>query len=341
MSAEFPDISRHDEVADPRKVRPQLLLLGAGASRASFPLGDAAGARLPVMTDFFEHVPVGPLLDRAGVPWRDRNFEDVYSSIASDPLQSGLRIQLEAEIERYFSALRLPEAPTLYDYMVLSLRAKDVIATFNWDPFLIQAYRRSLRVTRSLPFLAFLHGNVAHGFCDTCKVSGVRGAICSRCNSPFRSDSLLFPVRQKDYSAHPSIEHAWSTTKAALGDSLLLTIFGYGAPASDTDAVSLMRAAWGTPLERQFEEIELIDIREEEEVAASWSSFIHTHHYNVHRSYHESFLASHPRRSVEAFHNQFIDAGLTETNPAPRNVDLRTLHSWFAELTDAEMKRGV
>jgi cyclic nucleotide-binding protein len=33
--------------------------------------------------------------------------------------------------------VRHPELLTLYDHLVLSLRPKDVIATFNWDPFLI------------------------------------------------------------------------------------------------------------------------------------------------------------------------------------------------------------
>ena len=38
----------------------------------------------------------------------------------------------------YFAMLRLPDSPTLYDYLILS--TMDIIATFNWDPFLLQAY---------------------------------------------------------------------------------------------------------------------------------------------------------------------------------------------------------
>ncbi|MHA1748548.1 MAG: hypothetical protein ACTSXN_02865 [Promethearchaeota archaeon] len=33
----------------------------------------------------------------------------------------------------------MTESPTIYDYLILSLRKKDVIATFNWDPLLVQA----------------------------------------------------------------------------------------------------------------------------------------------------------------------------------------------------------
>ena len=40
----------------------------------------------------------------------------------------------------YFSSLALPEHPSIYDYLVLGLRPKDVIATFNWDPFLMLAH---------------------------------------------------------------------------------------------------------------------------------------------------------------------------------------------------------
>jgi hypothetical protein len=33
--------------------------------------------------------------------------------------------------------LELPDHPTVYDHLLLSLRKKDAIFTFNWDPFLL------------------------------------------------------------------------------------------------------------------------------------------------------------------------------------------------------------
>jgi hypothetical protein len=33
----------------------------------------------------------------------------------------------------YFRILKLPETSTIYDFMLLTLRLKDLIATFNWD----------------------------------------------------------------------------------------------------------------------------------------------------------------------------------------------------------------
>jgi len=54
--------------------------------------------------------------------------------------------EIEDEVESYFSGMDLPEEATLYDYLVLSLRNKDIIATFNWDPFLAKAFQRNMDV---------------------------------------------------------------------------------------------------------------------------------------------------------------------------------------------------
>lgn len=335
------EVSADEEIDNPRKVRPHLVLLGAGASRAATPNGDAAGRRLPVMADFVEIVGLAGLLDGENIEWRSRNFEEVYSDIAGLPEQNTLRTALESAVEQYFLALSLPSSPTIYDYLVLNLRTKDVIATFNWDPFLIQAYRRSLPVTRSLPYLVFLHGSVAHGFCVQDQISGARGSRCSRCGKAFTPDRLLFPVSEKNYSNSPEIAFAWDAVRHALEKSLMFTIFGYGAPKSDRDAIDLMKAAWGDVEERQFEQIEIIDVRSENQLLESWSDFIHTHHYDVFNSLHDSFLAKHPRRSIEAFQNQYLDAMFIEENPAPLAQDLTSLHSWYSRLVQAELASGV
>lgn len=48
---------------------------------------------------------------------------------------------------------------------LLALREKDTIFTFNWDPFLFDAYQRN-RHAVSLPSIYFLHGNVRIGACE-------------------------------------------------------------------------------------------------------------------------------------------------------------------------------
>lgn len=335
------EVSADEEINNPRGVRPHLVLLGAGASRAATPNGDAAGHRLPVMADFVETIGLASLLDRSGIDWHSRNFEDVYSEISLDSGRAEVCAELEAAVESYFSSLALPDTPTTYDYLVLGLRAKDVVATFNWDPFLIQALRRSRLVTESLPYLVFLHGCVIHGYCPDDQVSGLRGARCSKCGREFSPDRLLFPVAQKNYSSSPEIAFAWKAVRSALKHSLMFTIFGYGAPKSDGDAVALLKEAWGSNKARQFEQIEIIDVRPEQELAKTWSSFIHTHHYDVFGDFHDSFIAKHPRRSIEAFQNQYLDANFIEDNAAPRGVDLATLHAWHEQLVQAERSAGV
>src|SRR5436190_220154 len=80
----------------------------------------------------------------------------------------------------------------------LPLMKKDLIATFNWDPLLTQAYRRnSQRVT--LPPLYFLHGNVTIGYCQTDNNMGVNWNPCSRCDLPFTPTKLFYPISEKDY----------------------------------------------------------------------------------------------------------------------------------------------
>jgi len=324
------------EVANPRQLRPHLVILGAGASRAAFPTGDANGRALPVMQDFVETLSLERLLDDARILWRGVNFETIYSNLIGAKNHTSIRSALEKAVEDYFLDLDLPAYPTIYDEVLLSLRKKDVIATFNWDLFLIQAARRVGRVTKSLPYLLFLHGNVAHGFCAKDAVSGVRGAICSRCHRPFVPDRLLFPVETKDYSNDPAIAASWAALRRTLQDALFVTIFGYGAPQSDRDAVAFMADAWGAPKDRQFEQFEIVDIRPEKDLRNTWSPFIHTHHYECHAGWRDCFLANHPRRSVEAFVNQFIEAKFIENNPAPRARTLDDLFAWYGPLISAE-----
>jgi hypothetical protein len=96
---------------------------------------------LPVMADLIDVVGLRPLLDKHGIQGRIDDFEATYNDI----VQSG-NSRLAAEIERcvygYFSNLRLPDTATAYDYLLLTLRPKDLVATFNWDPQLAQAFRR-------------------------------------------------------------------------------------------------------------------------------------------------------------------------------------------------------
>lgn len=329
-------VTAAEEIADFRHVRPHLVVLGAGASRAAFPEGERQGRRLPLMADFAEIVPLTSILEKGGIDYRWKNFEEVYSLISERAELADLRSQIERAVSAYFAELQLPDTPTIYDALVLSLRRKDVIATFNWDPFLIQACQRSARVTESLPCLLFLHGNVAHGYCARDTYQGPRGERCPRCGERFQSDKLLFPVAKKDYSSDPSISKAWEAIRVALQDALAITIFGYSAPASDKDAVTIMHQAWGNPKRRQFEAFEIIDAKPRDAVRESWAGFVYVDHYRTYANFRESMLARHPRRSGEAFLNQYIDGKFLKGNPIPEAKTLDELHDWFRPLVEAE-----
>ena len=73
---------------------------------------------------------------------------------------------IERLITEYFEDLELPDTATIYDYLVLGLRPKDTIATFNWDPLLLLAHYRNRNVAE-LPDIRFLHGCVGYFTCLT------------------------------------------------------------------------------------------------------------------------------------------------------------------------------
>ncbi len=288
------------------------------------------------MGDFTQIVPIGNLLKRAGVDYEGRNFEDLYSELCTDAEFRAVREDIDRAVFDYFSSLALPPDPTLYDHLVLSLRPKDVIATFNWDPFLIQAVRRNQIMRGESPYLLFLHGNVLAGYCRLDQVHGVRGARCSKCGKAFEASSLLYPVASKPYDDEPAISDAWRMATASLKHAFMVTIFGYSAPRSDRSAIKLLLDAWGGSEERSMEQFEIIDVRPEDELIESWARFIHTHHYEVHLSAYDSWLFNHPRRTGEAYLNQYLNAMFIEANPLPRDSSFDELWTWLKPLFDRE-----
>jgi hypothetical protein len=329
------EYSTAQEIADTQVRRPHVVILGAGASRAALPVGDPSGKRLPLMNDLVDLCDLREVLSSAGVS-TNRNFEDIYSDL-SGAGNSKLLVAIGERTEEYFSSLRLPERPTIYDTLVLSLRSKDVIATFNWDPLLYLACWRNHKVA-ALPNVAYLHGNVAIGYCLEHRKKGFFGTPCSVCGALYKPSPLLYPIKQKGYSADPYISREWNTLRAALQNAFMLTIFGYAAPESDAEALEIMTSAWGDVEDRNFEQTELIDIRPEDELRSTWSSFIHSHHYDIRADFYDSWIALHPRRSCEAAWQQYFEAKFISTNPVPRVETLAELHAWFAPLLEAEAR---
>jgi hypothetical protein len=313
---------------------PHVVLLGAGASRAACPTGDANGRKLPVLSDIVEIVGVGADLPEG---YDTDDFERLYSSLALDPHHAALCRRIESRIHEYFSGLTLPDTPTIYDYLVLSLRPKDVIATFNWDPFLLQAVQRAYRKGTRPPELLFLHGCVAVGCCLRDRREGPLNQPCSACGQDFAPSQLLYPVAEKNYTDDTQISEAWNYLQRTLQRAFMVTVFGYSAPKSDAAAIELLKNGWGSAEDRQLEKFEIIDIRDPEELRATWDEFIHTHHYEIHDNFFDSFMAKYPRRTGESFWRQNLDAAWVEPTPAPRGVTLDALRRWYIPLHDAEM----
>jgi len=282
------------------KKRPHVVILGAGASVAAIPLGDADGRKTSVMNGFIEKLGMRDLLESIQLKTKSDNLEDIYSELYERSDCRQVLEVLEERIYNYFSEFKIPDKPTVYDMLLLSLREKDVIATFNWDPLLLQAYLRVHNFTSKLPKLLFLHGNVLVGLCHKHKRGGLMGNLCPVCYQEFKPSRLLYPVRNKDYQSDPYIRDNWNAIKDYMRRAYMVTIFGYSAPKTDKAAIDLLKGAWGDVEERNLEEIEIIDIRQEDELYDSWENFIHTHHYQVHRSFFESVIAKFPRRSCDA-----------------------------------------
>lgn len=310
-----------------------MVILGAGASRAACPAGDKNGKTLPLMADFAERTGLTSLFESWGIDPL-QNFEDTYSGLYETRQEDKLST-LNAAVESYFGALQLPDHPTLYDHLVLSLRGTDILATFNWDPLLLQAYRRCSGHVK-LPRLAFLHGNLLAGYCDEDATLGFVGANCSQCGRPFARTPLLYPVGQKDYAKHKAIGSQWEFLQNCLRQAFMITVFGYSGPKTDKEAIDLMRGGWGKSDSRSFEQTEFITRQTEREVNDSWSDFIHSHHYEVHDDFYKSWISRHPRRTGEAYLSQYFDVQFISDNPMPQDLDFPDLFRWFARFRAAE-----
>ena len=88
-------------IDEPHDLRPHVVLLGAGASRAAFPCGDATGRCLPVMDDLIDVVGLRELVEEAGLAKEQQaNFEVIYGQLASDPTRAHIARIVERRIDK-------------------------------------------------------------------------------------------------------------------------------------------------------------------------------------------------------------------------------------------------
>ncbi len=337
------EVSIKEEMESTFMGRPHVLLLGAGASKAALSKGDKNGKPVPILRELADKLDLSKYFPTDLAEFSKTDFESAYSKLHNRKENESLN-KINDVVSGYFSDLELPDEANLYDYLHLTLREKDVIATFNWDPFLMQSRIRlcKLGVTK-FPQLFFLHGNVRVGYCSKDKVSGLIGVRCKRCGIFFKPSNLLYPVENKNYQDGDFIQREWEAIRFFLKGCFMLTIFGYSAPKTDAEAIQLLKDGWGPVNDRNMEQTEVINKpgSDHDSLRKTWDDFIHTHHYEIHDSFYESFIAKHPRRSGEAYWNQYYEAKFIADNPVPQGVkDLKELVDWFKPLMRFEDKKS-
>jgi hypothetical protein len=191
------------------------------------------------------------LSEVVGKPWQrliadacppDTGFESQFSWLKNTQVYDDELDEVEDIISSYFRECVIPDQPTIYDYLVLGLQGKDVIATFNWDPLLMLAHERNRGISGlELPDIRFLHGSVYYSSCLEHDVLACPGEQCPKCEIPLANSRLIFPLEDKDYGQDSLISRDWATVTNKLTDAFHLTIFGYSGPRTDHKAKQMLR----------------------------------------------------------------------------------------------------
>lgn len=331
-------ITKSQLVNKPRELRPHIVILGAGASVAAFPSGDVNGRKLPTMDNLVEILDLERLLKRGGVEYKSINFEDIYSRLYESNPNLPLLKEIEEVVYNYFESLQLPDVPTLYDHLLLSLRPKDIVATFNWDPFLFDAWNRN-KDSAPIPEIVHLHGNVRVAHCLDHPCYGEHGMICRECKRELVPTRLLYPVTMKNYN-DTFVNTEWKVLEHRLRQAFTLTVFGYSAPHADKEAVDLMHKAWDKQ-NRIIERVEVIDIKKKEDLWSQWDPFIIRTYLDCHENFYQSRIAIYPRRTCEALIAQTMYGLWVEDNYITPDASFDELLTRIKPLVAAEEKLGI
>jgi hypothetical protein len=308
-----------------------VVILGAGASRDAFPAGDKHGRLLPLMNDLAVDLDLMSLLRDTAHTSASVNFEALFSDLVEADPDSPLIPEIEGRVRAFFQRLELPDEATLYDRLILSLRPRDIIATFNWDPLLFQAYRRN-RHLRKLPKMAALHGSVAIGGCSTHRQCGYADDVCPDCGEFYEELRLLYPVKRKNYQQDSFIAGEWDRVRRHMSRGYWLTVFGYSAPESDAEALELLTDMAAANTLRDDGDVEIIDIKDSHELYEKWSPFFVRSHFSIISDYGGSVLARHPRRATEALWLRTQELAPLAAAPFPDTNNLAELQRAAAEL---------
>jgi hypothetical protein len=174
--------------------------------------------------------------------------------------------------------------------------------------------------------------------CTEDRSKGYLGDSCSKCGELLQPAKLLYPVREKNYRDDPFISNEWDVLESFLDQAYLFTIFGYSAPTSDVDAVSLLKNAWQSNPLKDVAQIDLINTTAPETLERSWNEFFVRDHYGIHTDFRTTRLARFPRRTCEAFAAaNLLCEPWAESKPLPKLQDLQKFQTWVRPLVDEEV----
>lgn len=87
------------------------------------------------MNGMIQKLKLDDLMEDVKLDTECNNIEDIYSELYMKSEYKDVVTELEKRLYDYFDSLELPDEPTIYDMLILSLTEKAVIATFNWDHY--------------------------------------------------------------------------------------------------------------------------------------------------------------------------------------------------------------
>lgn len=273
---------------------PHVVILGAGATIAALPQGDKNGKEQFPMKSLSRIKNIRDILREYGInPDKVVDFEAFFSSLYKDNPNSVIIKKIESAIFEYYRDMILPDTPTIYDYLVLSLTEKDLIATFNWDPFIDQAIARNT-IAGNIPKVVHLHG-------------------CVNSKKP----KLLYPTLEKNYSLIPEIKADWDIFDDYLSRAICLTIFGYSAPISDIAARNRIKQKIENNQSNELIDTQIIDIKPSEELEQNWLNVISQRFFSNVNRFEESNLYLFVRNTCQQYINATMQQNPQIPNPYP------------------------
>ena len=177
-----------------------------------------------------------------------------------------------------------------------------------------------------------MHGNIYQGVCLTDHQLGYLGLLCIKCYKPLQPVQLLYLISKKDYHKDPLIKDQWDQLTDQLEYCYSFTIFGYSAPKTDFEARKLMKKAWSDNKTVGLSQIEIIDIKDQEELRKNWSEFIIRSHYMVYTKFENSWLPRFPRQTCEALFDATLLLNPRKPTPFPKTDFLEELHEFINKL---------